>query len=81
MKNIKIDGCEVVDLVRTTTDGMNKKRLYKLLGEIRSSDSLCDIDIAHINDKKYHVKNGTKEGVMEVPENITKLGLLVFLNI
>lgn len=75
MKSIKIDGCEVVDAVRTTTDGMGKKNLYKLLEEIRSGDSL---QVAHIKDKKYRVKSGTKDGVMEVPENITKLGLLVF---
>lgn len=77
MKNLNIGGCEIVDVVRTTTEGLAKRNVYKLLREMKSSDG-SNLKVVHVKDKKYRVENGAKHGIMEVPENITKLGLLVF---
>jgi len=75
-KSIKAGNCEVLNAVKTTSDGLKKDSLCKLLETLRS-ESKHVVEVNHIRDKKYYIKYKKNEGIIEIPEEITKIGLCV----
>ena len=66
--------CGVVRAIETVCVGFNKKTLSKLWEDLNIKNA-NKIEISHVKDKVYYIKNKNKEGLIEIPEIITKLGL------
>lgn len=66
--------CKVVQSVETVCGGFSKNALFGLWNDLKAKNTER-IEIKHIKDKIYFFKNKNKEGLVEIPEMITKLGL------
>lgn len=75
-KIVVSNDCGVVQAVETVCVGFKKKTLSKLWHDLKVKNA-NKIEISHIRDKVYYIKNKDKEGFIEIPEIITKLGLSI----
>lgn len=78
-KRVKIkvnSGCNLLEAIQTATRGLNENNLRGILRDLRLRGG-SSVEVTHIKDKKYYVKYEKNAGIIEVPEEVTKIGLLI----
>ena len=75
-KIVVSNDCEVAQAVKTVCEGFKEKILNSLLKDL-SVKNTNKVEINHVKDKVYYIKNKNKGVFMEIPEVITKLGLSI----
>lgn len=70
--------CSVAQTIEAACDGLSKNNLCKLLEDLKNKN-MSKIEVSHIKDKIFYFKNKNKEGFVEIPEAITKLGLNIMV--
>ena len=75
-KVVVSNDCGVMRTIEGVCFGFNKKAISRLWEDLNTKNA-NKIEISHIKDKVYYIKNKNKEGLIEIPEVITKLGLSI----
>lgn len=71
-------GCSVAKAVSTTIDGCGSKACV-VLEKLRNKNKNNNVELSFLHDRKYYVKCNGKEGVIDIPQEINTLGLLLMI--
>lgn len=72
-------GCNAAEAVKTTFDGYASSKICFLLKELRKKSKNNNVELYFLDDGKYHVKCNGKEGVIDIPQEITTMGLMLMM--
>jgi len=70
-------GCVAADAVKTTVDGCSGK-ICSILEELKKSKN-NNVELSFLNDRKYYVKYNGREGIIDVPQEISTIALLLLM--
>ena len=70
--------CSAVDAVKTTVNGCGSK-VCVVLEELRKKNKNNNVELSFLHDRKYYVKCNGKEGIIDVPQEISTIGLLLMM--
>ena len=70
--------CSAADAAKTTINGCGSKACA-VLKELRKKNKENNVELSFLHDRKYYVKCNGKEGIIDVPQEISTMGLLLMM--
>ena len=71
--------CAAVEAVKTTVEGYSKNKICFLLGELKKKSKNNNVELSFLNGRKYHIKCNGKEGIIDIPQEISTIALLLIM--
>ena len=71
-------GCSAADVVKTTVNGCSSK-ICVILEELRDKNKKNNVELSFLHDRKYYIRCKGKEGIIDVPQEISTTGLLLMM--
>ena len=72
-------GCVAADAVNTTINGCGNNQICALLGELKKKSKKNNVELSFLDGRKYHIKCNGKEGIIDIPQEISTIALLLLL--
>lgn len=72
-------GCSAAETVETTINGCSSSKICFLLEELRKKSKNNNVELSFLGDGKYHVKCNGKGGIIDIPQKITTMGLMLMM--
>lgn len=72
-------GCGAADVVKTILEGFSNSKICVLLKELRDRSKNNNVELFFLDDRKYHVRCNEEEGIIDVPQEITTMGLMLMM--
>src|SRR3989338_8511392 len=71
-------GCAAADAVKTTIDGCGNK-ICSILEKLKKKSKNNNVELSFLDGRKYHIKCNGKEGIIDIPQEISTIALLLLL--
>ena len=71
--------CSAADAVNTTINGYGGGQICILLKKLREKNKNNKVELSFLHNRKYYVKCNGKEGIIDVPQEISTIGLLLMM--
>ena len=71
--------CAAVEAVKTTVEGYSKNKICFLLGELKKKSKNNNVELSFLDGRKYHIKCNGKEGIIDIPQEISTIALLLMM--
>ena len=72
-------GCAAVEAVKTTVEGCSKNKICFLLEELKKKSKNNNVELSFLNGRKYHIKCNGKGGIIDIPQEISTIALLLMM--